>query len=68
MVHVTALLWLVPVGVALWLVTLTGMGSRRRGNTYGVALLSGLCFPVTWAVWYVRDERPYSQRPALRGR
>ncbi len=60
MVRVPAYLWL-PACVALWLVVETCLGSRRRGNSYRVALISGLCFPVAWAVWYVRDERPYSQ-------
>jgi hypothetical protein len=48
------------VGVLLvvWLglggLTLTG--ALRRGQRRGPALLAGLAFPVTWAVWYARDE------------
>jgi hypothetical protein len=39
----------------------TAAGSRRRGAGIPMAALAGLCFPVTWAAWYVRDERPYQR-------
>lgn len=41
------------------LVGLTALGQRRRGHSWGVAVIAGLFFPITWAVWYVRDEQPY---------
>ncbi|NYD40604.1 hypothetical protein [Nocardioides panaciterrulae] len=36
---------------------LTGAGARRRGNGWALAGASGLLFPVTWVLWYVRDRR-----------
>ncbi len=45
--------------IALVLPTLTAVGARRRGVPVPVAVLAGICFPVTWTVWYVRDERPH---------
>jgi hypothetical protein len=38
---------------------LTWLGQRRRGSGRAVALIASAFFPVTWAVWYVVDERPY---------
>lgn len=38
---------------------LTWQGQRRRGSGPVVALVASVFFPVTWAVWYVVDERPY---------
>ena len=35
---------------------LTFTGARGRGQRLPGALLAGLCFPVTWLVWYVLDE------------
>ena len=35
---------------------LTLTGALSRGQRLPSALVAGLCFPVTWAVWYVRDE------------
>lgn len=26
-----------------------------------VTVLAGVCFPVTWVLWYVRDEHPYER-------
>lgn len=53
---------LVLPGVAVLLVAavvaLTGAGARRRGAGWPVTAVSALAFPVTWAVWYVRDEHP----------
>ena len=45
----------------LVLPTLTALGARRRGAGLPLAALSGLCFPVTWTWWYVRDVRPYDR-------
>ncbi|HYH10855.1 MAG TPA: hypothetical protein VD789_00775 [Thermomicrobiales bacterium] len=45
--------------IVLGLAGLTGFGARRRGAAAPSAVAAGLFFPVTWAVWYVRDERPY---------
>jgi hypothetical protein len=42
---------------------LTGLGERRRGARPVVAVLAGLGFPVTWVVWYIRDEHPYEPHP-----
>jgi len=38
---------------------LTALGARRRGNGLLAAAVAGLFFPVTWTVWYLRDEHPY---------
>ena len=45
--------------IVLAVVTLTAIGSRHRGAGIPLATLAGLCFPVTWVVWYVRDQHPY---------
>lgn len=45
--------YLLPLGV------LTGIGARRRGAARPTALLAGVAHPLSWAVWYVRDEPPY---------
>ena len=50
---------LVLVGGLLALVILTSLGAHRRGLAALPASLAGLFFPVTWTVWYLRDERPY---------
>lgn len=47
------------IGGLLALMTLTGLGAHRRGLAALPASLAGLFFPVTWTVWYLRDERPY---------
>ena len=26
-----------------------------------LTVLAGVCFPVTWVPWYVRDEHPYER-------
>jgi hypothetical protein len=49
----------VGIGVLLTLMAFTVTGERRRGHGVVVALAAGLFFPITWAAWYVRDERPY---------
>jgi len=43
----------------LLLSVLTGLGEHRRGAGVGWVLLAGLFFPITWVVWYVRDEHPF---------
>jgi hypothetical protein len=54
---------IVGVGVLalclLALEVLTASGARRRGAGAPLAVVAGVCFPVTWAVWYVVDEHPY---------
>jgi len=45
------------------LMVLTAQGASRRGSAALRASLAGLFFPVTWAVWYVRDEHPYRTTP-----
>ena len=47
----------VPCALLLGLMLVTASGARRRGVGIGLAALAGLCLPITWAVWYVRDER-----------
>ena len=44
------------------LAVLTAIGARRRGNRTALALLAGLAYPITWAIWYVRDEHPYTRQ------
>jgi hypothetical protein len=44
---------LVLVGLAV----LTGVGARRRHNNIPLSVVSGLAFPLTWLVWYLRDTR-----------
>jgi hypothetical protein len=44
------------------LMMLTALGARRRGSAVVQAAIAGIVFPVTWTVWYVRDERPYAPR------
>jgi hypothetical protein len=45
--------------VVVALMALTAVGERGRGHGPLVSLVAGVFFPITWAVWYVRDERPY---------
>lgn len=42
--------------------SLTATGARRRGAGPLLAALAGLCFPITWTVWYVHDQHPYQHR------
>ena len=54
------IVWLVVfVGALLPFAVLTTLGAHQRGYSLPLALLAGLLFPVTWPLWYVRDERPY---------
>jgi hypothetical protein len=50
---------LVGLGLVGILAILTSVGQRRRGRGIASATVAGIFFPVTWAVWYVRDEHPY---------
>jgi hypothetical protein len=54
---------LVLAGGVLALMVLTARGAGRRGSAVLPASLAGLFFPVTWVVWYVRDEHPYRTTP-----
>ncbi|QBJ95782.1 hypothetical protein ERC79_07255 [Rhodococcus sp. ABRD24] len=56
---VEAVLLGVGIAVVTWLpfAGLTSLGARRRGQVRTLAVLSGALFPVTWVVWYLRDER-----------
>jgi hypothetical protein len=40
------------------LMVLTATGQRRRGHGRVTALVAGLFFPLTWGIWYLRDEHP----------
>jgi hypothetical protein len=53
------------LSVWLTLAALTCVGARRRGAGPAAALAAGVLFPVTWVVWYARDERPYRRRHRL---
>lgn len=53
---------LAVIGLALG--GLTATGARRRGAGYPLAALAGLCFPISWTVWYVRDQHPDRRRRA----
>ena len=64
-----ASLWTLPgvvalAALALALPVLTVLGGRRRGYAWPLAAVAGVGFPVTWAVWYVADDRPYVSRRA----
>jgi hypothetical protein len=47
------------VAVALPLLVLTALGAHERGLSVWLSALAGAFFPVTWTVWYLRDEHPY---------
>lgn len=51
----------------LALAVLTALGSLRRGARLPTAALSGLFFPVTWVLWYLRDVHPYAGRRSSAG-
>ena len=54
---VTTLLLLGLMAAApLALIVLTAVGAHKRGMQWPLASLVGAVFPVTWAVWYVRDD------------
>jgi len=55
----SAIIALVMLGLLLLPFALTALGARRRGNGLLSAAVAGLFFPVTWTVWYLRDEHPY---------
>jgi hypothetical protein len=50
---------LICVAVLVAMMALTAVGERGRGRGPLVVLVAGVFFPITWAVWYVRDEHPY---------
>ena len=45
--------------VLLGCMGLAASGEWRRGHGRAVTVAAGIFFPVTWVVWYLRDERPY---------
>ena len=49
--------------VLLSLPVLTGLGEHRRGANAPAVLVAGLFFPITWLVWYLKDEKPF-RRPS----
>ena len=51
---------LVLASAVVALMVLTALGARRRGSAVWPAAIAGIVFPVTWTVWYVRDEHPYA--------
>lgn len=54
------MVWLlVLAAISLPLPVLTALGAHQRGRAASLAVLAGLFFPVTWTVWYLRDEHPY---------
>lgn len=55
----SAVIALVLLVLLLVPLSLTALGARRRGNGLLAAAVAGLFFPVTWTVWYLRDEHPY---------
>jgi hypothetical protein len=56
---VVALICLGSIGLGLlMLVALTAIGGTRRGLRPIWSALAGVAFPVTWAVWYIRDRQP----------
>jgi hypothetical protein len=63
LVLVVVLLACVPIGLG----ALTASGSRRRGAGRLTCVVGGLCFPVTWVVWYVRDTRRGGREAAAGG-
>lgn len=56
--EVAAVALVLGAGV-LTLMGLTATGERRRGHGVLVMLAAGIFFPVTWVVWYLRDDRPW---------
>jgi hypothetical protein len=62
---VAFLLGFLPLCLALAMPVLTCVGACRRGAGVATAVVGGIFFPVTWAVWYARDERPWRNRHRL---
>ena len=54
-----AMTLVVAYAACLPLVVLTGVGAHARGWTPTAAVVAGFAFPLTWAVWYVADERSH---------
>jgi hypothetical protein len=59
---VDSLLATVAVAALAAFPLLTATGARRRHNRWSVCALSALAFPVTWVVWFVRDNRRAGRR------
>jgi hypothetical protein len=61
----------VPSVFVLTIMSFTSVGAHRRGAGPALSVLAGICFPVTWTVWYLRDTRlgitEQRQRPARVG-
>lgn len=57
MTSVVAAAALVLGGFVMGCMALTAVGERHRGHGIPLAVAAGIFFPVTWAVWYLRDER-----------
>ena len=54
------IVWLLGLAaISLPLPVLTALGAHQRGQALPLAVLAGLFFPLTWTVWYLRDEHPY---------
>ena len=51
----------VPSAFVLTIMSFTSVGAHRRGSGIALSVLAGICFPVAWAVWYLRDEHPYGR-------
>lgn len=49
------------LGLLLAVAALTAVGERRRGGRIALMVLAAVCFPVTWVVWYVRDQHPFQR-------
>jgi hypothetical protein len=63
-------IWTLELASPVWLAagSLTALGARRRGQSWRFAWLSGLCFPLSWVIWYVVDERAAGGRATRRQR
>ncbi len=46
--------------------TLTALGASHRGQRRLSSLASGILFPLTWAVWYVIDDRAIGRSTGAR--
>lgn len=63
MTSVVAAAALVLGAVLLGVQDLTAVGERRRDRGLGPSVTTGIFFPVTWAVRYLRDERASRKAP-----
>ena len=53
------ILAVLALALVLALAVLTALGAHRRGSGALPSVVAGLFFPITWTIWYVRDEHPY---------